>query len=250
MIEKKDYHIHSKYSDGKDSLEDIVLWAIKNGIKEIGFSDHSYTSFNDEFCIKKEDVERYRKEVKALNLRYANEINILLGIEQDYYSSEIAQGYDYVIGSVHFIKVDDDVYSPVDKSLKDLLDCVEKYFNGDVYSYIERYFEIVSDVVNKTNADIIGHFDLVSKFNDKESFFDVNHPRYINAWKKAIDNLIKTKKPFEINVGAISRGYKKEPYPSFEIQKYIKSKNGTFIYTSDSHKKETLCFDFEKYCNL
>ena len=125
--------------------------------------------------------------------------------------------------------------------------CKQKYFDGDIYCLCEEYFKTVSDVVQKTGADIIGHFDLISKLNEKYNLFDEENPRYINAWKAAADKLILTGKPFEINTGAIARGYRTVPYPSEPLRDHIREKGGRFILSSDSHQIKTLCYAFRDY---
>lgn len=248
-MEKYDLHVHSNFSDGKDSIEDIVLSAIDMGIKKLGISDHSYTSFDESYCIKKQAVPSYISQINELKVKYKDKIEVLCGIEQDFYSEESCDNFDYVIGSVHYVKVDDE-YIPVDENADIIKKAVDKYFDGDYYSYAELYFDTVSQVVDKTNCDIIGHFDLITKFNDKEKLFDTSNPRYIIAYMNAVDKLVKHKKLFEINTGAISRGYKEDAYPSADIIEYIKSKQGLLILSSDSHSKNTLCFKFEEYSNL
>ncbi|MBQ7134130.1 MAG: histidinol-phosphatase [Ruminococcus sp.] len=244
-----DLHIHSTYSDGKDSLEDIVLAAIGMGLSKIGFSDHSYTPFDESYCISIEDIPRYIDEISVLKEKYKDKITILSGIEQDFFSTENTDKFDYVIGSVHYIKVDDG-FVPVDETKEILLKASEQYFQGDIYKLIDSYYDTVADVVDKTNADIIGHIDLITKFNENGCLFDENNQRYKAAYKKACDKLISTNKLFEINTGAISRGYKKSPYPSSDIYEYLKSKGAKFILSSDSHSTDTICYNFDKYSNL
>ena len=67
----------------------------------------------------------------------------------------------------------------------------EKYFNGDMLSLAEEYFKTVSQVVEKTNCDIIGHFDLIRKFNEGNKLFDENNPRYRKAATDAAKTLLK-----------------------------------------------------------
>jgi len=50
--------------------------------------------------------------------------------------------------------------------------------------------------------------------------------------------------PFEINTGAISRGYRTTPYPSFEILKAIHDGGGRIVFSSDAHDKSTLRYWF------
>lgn len=240
-----DFHIHTTFSDGKNSPEEMVKSAIKLGIKNIGFSDHSYTFFDESYCMLKEDKQNYLKTISELKSKYSKEINIYCGIEQDFYSNEDTNEYDYVIGSVHYVKVYEN-YVPVDESVDDFKYAVEKYFSNDPLLFAEEYFKTVSKVIEKTNADVIGHFDLISKFNVID-LFNESDERYVNAWKNAADILLRFGKPFEINTGAISRGYKTVPYPAPEMIDYIREKGGKFILSSDAHSIDGLCFQFGKW---
>ncbi len=239
-----DFHMHTIYCDGSDTPENMVREAISRGMKKIGFSGHSYTSFDPHVCMTPENIDEYKSEINRLKIKYKSEIEILCGIEQDYFSDFPAENYDFVIGSLHYVTCDGE-YIAVDHTFQHFEDAVKK-FDNDVYSLTENYFATVADVVNKTGADIIGHFDLISKFNDGNKFFDENNPRYIKATEKALDVLLKTGKPFEINTGAMSRGYKKVPYPSKRILEYIAAHGGSVILSSDSHRKETLMYKFEE----
>ncbi len=242
----EDLHVHTVYCDGKDTPEDIVKTAIEKGMNRIGFSGHSYTFFDNEYCMTKEGTKKYIEEINRLKQVYKDKIYILCGVEKDYYSDIETKDFDYVIGSVHYIKAGNK-YLPVDENAEMSKKIIKNFFDGDVYSFIKEYYMTVSDVVNKTKADIIGHFDLISKFNEQERMFNENDPRYIKVYRQAIDSLVKYNKPFEINTGAISRGYRTQAYPSDEMLKYICKKGGCVILSSDSHSKETLLYGFEEY---
>ena len=237
-----DFHVHTFYCDGKDSPGDIVKEAIRRGLKRLGFSGHSYTAFDTEYCMSREGTQSYMAEIDSLNEEYSGKIEILCGIEKDYYSDVETEGFDYVIGSVHYVDVDGE-FLPIDDSPEAFTNLIHRC-NDDPYDMAERYYALVADVVNKTNADIIGHFDLITKFNEGGKFFDEENPRYVSACNDALDALLKTGKPFEINTGAISRGWRKTPYPSERILSYIASHNGSVILSSDSHDKATLMYKF------
>lgn len=239
-----DLHVHTIFSDGKNTPEEMVLAAIDKGMTKIGFSDHSYTSYDESYCMSREGVAVYRKVVAGLKEKYRDQIEILCGIEQDFYSDFPAEGYDYVIGSVHAVRVERGYFS-VDESPEVLQAAAERYFGGDWYALAESYYRTVAQVVERIGADIIGHFDLVTKFNEGGKLFDENHPRYVAAWQEAADRLLKTGKPFEINTGAMSRGYRTQPYPSGRIINYIRKHGGKLILSSDAHSAENLCFTFE-----
>ena len=239
---RRDLHTHTSFSDGADAPEEMILAAIELGMSEIGISDHSYLSFDPGYTMQA-DAEPYKAEILRLKEKYKDKITVRLGIEQDYYSDFPAEGYEYIIGSVHYVKKDETLYSVDDTP--EIMEQAAEAFGGDWYALAENYFEAVADVVNRTNCDIIGHFDLLSKFNERYMMFDENDPRYIKAWQAAADRLIKTGRPFEINTGAISRGWKTDAYPSKAMRKYIKEHGGSFILSSDSHKKETIMYAFD-----
>jgi len=243
---KSDLHIHTTYCDGKNTPEEMVLSAIEKGMDEIGFSGHSYTFFDESYCMSKEGTKAYKAEIECLKEKYKDSIGIICGVEQDYYSEEATDGYADVIGSVHYLKIDG-AYLPVDESAEILKDAVEKHFGRDWYKLTELYYDTVADVAARTKCNIIGHFDLITKFNENGELFDTNNERYISQWKAAVDKLLSFDIPFEINTGAISRGYRTTPYPSFEIIDYIKQNGGKLILSSDAHSAENLMFEFEKY---
>lgn len=238
------YHTHTVFCDGKDTPEEMVKKAIELGFSELGFSGHAYVACDEESNMLRDGTKQYKAEVKQLKEKYKDKIKILLGVEQDYYSTEPTDDYDYIIGSVHYILKGDE-YLFVDYSKQRQIDNVNNYYGGDFYAFIEDYYSLVADIYNKTKCDIIGHFDLITKFNDDGDLFDINHPRYIAAWQKAANVLINTPAVFEVNTGAIARGYKKEPYPEKSIIEYLKKNNVKLIFSSDCHNKDYLLCGYE-----
>ena len=239
-----DFHMHTVFCDGKNTPEEMVLRGIEMGLSVMGFSVHSPLWRECTWSIPHEKIEAYRAEINRLKEKYADKIRIYCGIEMDYLTELDTSEFDYVIGSVHHVcKRDGNI--AVDSSAQVSLDGIEKYFDGDIYAYAEEYFRLVGDIVEKTNADLIGHFDLLNKFCDRGLAFDPENPRYIAAWKAAADKLLKTGVPFEINTGAISRGYRKTPYPALDIMRYLAENGGKAVITSDSHSTDGLGCAYE-----
>ncbi len=241
------YHTHTIFCDGKDTPEDIVKEAVSLGCTEIGFSGHSYTDTIDDepFCMTKENTEKYKKEINRLKTVYGDKIKILSGVEQDYYSDASTADYDYVIGSVHYV-LKDGCYISVDESREAQIRDVEKYYNGDFYEFANDYYKLVGDIYNKTKCDIVGHFDLITKFNENNDLFDTKNERYIKAYSEAVDKLLNKGLYFEVNYGAISRNYRTTPYPNQDILDILIKSNEKIIYSSDCHKKEDLLFGITK----
>ncbi|MBE7081375.1 MAG: histidinol-phosphatase HisJ family protein [Clostridiales bacterium] len=244
-----DLHMHTNYCDGKDAPEQMVLSAVGKGLKVVGITCHSYTHFEEGCSITPQNELAFIEEIKRLKEKYLDKIKVLCGIEWDLCTTSSVGEYDYIIGSMHYYRRGNK-YFPVDKSKKDFIESVNTLFNGDYYLASEEYYQNVANIVESTNCDIIGHLDLITKFNIDNNLFDENDPRYISAYKKAVDTLVKFDKPFEINTGVISRGYRLAPYPSKQVYDYIKKKGGKFILSSDSHSKENVAFEFDKWKEL
>lgn len=241
----QEYHVHTTYCDGRSTVEELVRTAISRGFERLGFSGHSYTFFDESYCMSREGTEQYRREVAEAKEKYKGQIEILCGVEQDYWSEESTDGYDYVIGSVHYLRSGDRYY-PIDETAGLQKKAAGEIFGGDMLSVMELYYETVGDVVARTGCDIIGHFDVAGKFNYKHHLFDERDPRHVRAWQRAADRLLATEKPFEINTRAILGGYRPEPYPCREIYEYLKARGARFILSTDCHFAPELGFAFDK----
>lgn len=243
---RTDLHIHTRWCDGKNTPEEMVLAAIEKGMECIGFSCHSYTWFEEECCIAKEKIPAYVTEIRTLAEQYAGKIRILCGVEQDYDSAEEPAWADYVIGSVHFLSHNGQ-FLAIDNTEEEFCRLLKEEFRGDIYAMAEAYYAKVAVVAEKTKADIIGHFDLISKYNEGGTYFDETHSRYRAAWKKAADALLAAGKTFEINTGAMFRGYRSRPYPNAEMIDYLRAAGGRLILSSDAHCTEAIGYRFEDY---
>ena len=241
---KCNLHTHTNLCDGADSPEEIVLEAIRQGMDTIGFSGHSFTPFDAGYCMSPEKIDVYRNEVNRLKTVYGERIRVLCGLEQDIDSPDPAEGFDYVIGSVHYV-FRDGVYHPIDLSEAAMRQSVQQSFGGDIYRYTKAYYESLTQAVAKTKCQIVGHFDLVEKFNQDGKMFSTDDYRYRRPLIDALDELLRQDVIFEINTGAMSRGYRITPYPSPYVLRRIAEKRGRVVLNSDAHKKENLMFAFE-----
>lgn len=236
------FHTHSLFCDGKDEPETMVKRAIELGFKALGFSGHSYNDF-DGFGMDDEKERAYKAEINRLKEKYSGELEIYLGIEQDYLSHPVSEGYDYVIGSVHIVYKGGE-YCVVDNTLSELVSAIDRHYGGDRYALAEDYFMSVADLARKTDCDIIGHIDLLTKNNERGLLFDAAEPRYKRAFMSAIEALSPSRPVFEMNTGAMARGYRTAPYPSLDILKALRERNLPIMINSDCHDKNKLDLGF------
>ena len=101
-----DLHIHSTWSDGGNSIEEMAEAAIKRGYKYIAICDHS-KSLNIAGGLNEEELIERQKEINKLNNKYKN-FRILSGIELEIhingeldFSDDILQTLDVVVGAIH-----------------------------------------------------------------------------------------------------------------------------------------------------
>ena len=238
-------HQHSTFCDGKNTPEEVVLGAIAQGFDSIGFSSHSYMDIYAEFSMSEEDVKVYKAEIGRLQQVYGDRIRIYCGLEKDNYTTISTEGYDYLIGSVHVMKHEKGLLF-IDWTAERTRENIEKVFGGDGIAYAKHYFKALADLPNHGSFDILGHFDLLTKFNEKEpDLFDTQCPEYRAAATEAAEALVGKVKYFEVNTGAISRGYRTTPYPDPYIIKEMKRLGFGAIISSDCHDRNFLDCGYE-----
>ncbi len=269
---KVNLHTHTTYCDGKNSPEKMVLDAISAGFDMLGFSGHCYTSFDESYCMSREDTESYQAEVRSLAEKYKDQIQILCGIEQDRYGDDSASGYDYAIGSVHaffktceieqtecpggIIAADGGCYIYVDWTAEAMEWAVRNLYGGDSLSLAEDYYSTLASFSDDPDIQIIGHLDLLTKFEEilpaegKQSLFDTEHPRYVKAARQAIEALASAGKIFEINTGAMAKSYRSMPYPSLPLLRIILEAGGRIMINSDCHEADKLDWAFNQAAEM
>ena len=100
------FHIHTTFSDGTNTLHEMVCACIELGYEYLGITDHSQSAFYAG-GLREREVYRQQQEIAHLKEKYP-EIDIYSGIESDIkpdgsldYSDEVLDSFDFVIASVH-----------------------------------------------------------------------------------------------------------------------------------------------------
>ena len=236
-------HTHSTWDDGKEGVEAMILAARDAGMTEVGISLHSPLPFANDWAAKPGDVAAYLDEVRALAQKYAGEIAVYAGVEWDVLSQIDLTPFDYVIGSAHHMPGEG--YPSVDESPDATARMIARDYGGDADAAAEAYFAELAKVADEPRAQIVGHFDLLTKFDEKRRFFDEDSPRYVAAAEAAMDRLVRAGKTFEINTGAISRGWRTTPYPSAKWLKRLHALGGRITITADAHAPEGIACAFD-----
>ena len=238
---KSNFHTHTNFCDGKNTPEELIERALNLGFNALGFCVHSFTDSSIDTIASKKDVKNYYLYLKKLQNEYKGKIDLFVGIEQDYYSPPIEHDFDFVIGGCHYLNKNGN-WLFVDQSAQKLKNYLSEYYNNDFSLYAKDYYSVVKNLSQIKGLTFIAHFDLLTKFNEK---LDIQlDDRYYQYAFDALDKLLELDLPFEINTGAIGRGYRTLPYPDAKILKRIYEKGGKIIINSDCHNKDKLDCSF------
>ncbi len=250
---KSNCHTHTKYCDGKNTAREMIEEAIEKGFSSLGFSGHSPMNFANEWAMTADNTEKYYTEINSLKREYADSIDILCGIELDAdYEIKEDYSFDYTISSVHQLHGKNKIYA-IDLSAEELTECVNEEFDGDWNKMAGEYYKNLADFVVREKTDVVGHYDLITKFNGNGCLFDENDERYRKTAIYYLDYIINSKPEivFEVNTGAMFRCGNETPYPADFILKRIAEKGARVTISSDAHCVDALDFMFEKakkYC--
>ena len=245
----QDLHTHSLFDDGKNSLEEMVKAAIGKGLSAIGLSGHSPIINAEDWTIPDEMLPQYINEAVRLKEKYREQIPVFCGIEYDLRSDLDLSVFDYVIGSNHATVTPEGTFD-ADYTAQFAADGIVRYFDGDAEAAAICFFSQYTAIAENSEIDIVGHFDLITKFNNQIKLYDPGSPVYLQAAFEAMELLVKAGKIFEINTGAISRGYRTSPYPSKKLLQHLHSLNGRICLNSDAHSTDGIAFAFDSALEL
>ena len=161
------YHSHCSFCDGRAPLEEFVKEAISQGFYSYGVSSHAPLPFPTQWTMEWGQMEAYLDEFKNLRSKYADEIELYVGLEIDYLNEESNPSVarftelplDYRIGSVHLLYDAAGEVVDIDCSPAVFKERVDRHFNGDVLRVIRMYFDRLFRMVELGGFDVLGHAD-------------------------------------------------------------------------------------------
>lgn len=239
-------HAHSTLDDGRNTLEEMVRASVAAGMSSCGLSLHSPLPFASDWAPEAKTVETFLQEMRRLKEAYAPRAAVYAGIEWDVLSTDVDLApFDYVIGSAHHLPVGG-ARPTVDESPEATADLLARHFDGDADAAAALYFSELEKVAAEPRAQVVGHFDLLTKFNQRGAFFDESSPAYRRAAAHAMEALVASGKIFEVNTGAISRGYRTTPYPSRTLLEQLRRMGGRVTLGSDAHSAGSVACAFDE----
>lgn len=221
-------HNHTRHCDGKNTAKEMAQAALEASLTDFGFSGHAPAFFDRESTMASE--EAYRQEIRQVQQMFQGTLRIYLGIEQDYLDPvKDRSAYDYVIGSIHNIKVEESYFTFdwTQEKLEELLAAL-----GDQELLPQIYYEYMIDMITSQKPDIIGHFDLVRKLNAGEKYFKEG-----KAYQKlALDTLeVAMESSSVLELNAAGYRYRSTPYPDRFLLDRLLEKGQLVTIQADAH---------------
>ena len=229
-MNKNNYHTHTTrcyHASGKD--EEYVKAAIKAGIKELGFSDHTPwhydSSFKATMRMPESQLDDYIESIRYLKEKYKDQISILIGLECEYFERYMPwlekmlkdKQIDYIILGNHYYETDE----------------LHQYFGSPVNEYyLKAYVDHCIKAIDTGLYSYIAHPDLV--YYDKDSKLYQKEMSRLCAYAKEKDM------PLEFNLLGFMSG---RHYPNESFWKIASKYKNKAIIGFDAHSPDALLKD-------
>ena len=239
-------HTHTTFCDGKNTPAEMAAAAVVQGLRTLGFSGHQPLPYENKWSMTEKNLPLYRAQIQQLRTEWAGQLDILLGLESDWCTGSRPEGYDYWIGSTHILRgpANGRLYE-VDESTEQMQACIQEGFGGDTAAMLRAYYRQVVEVA-QMQPDVLGHFDLIVKTNRNGCLFDENGKEYRAIAGKALDACMELGVCFEMNTGAVWRGWQKDAYPANWILRRMAQADARLTLTADAHETAALRFGYEQ----
>lgn len=242
------YHTHSNWSDGKQTLAEMLAASMRMDIGELGISDHWVLHPHGtimKWAMHPEALGRYVSDVLALRGESAlrNGPIIRLGLEVDWYPAPHEHAsvqrakldqfpFDYIIGSVH----------EVDGFTIDGSPAPWANLSQDQVNHLHRrYWQNMKSLGERGGFEIVAHIDLAKKF--------AFHPTcdLQKEIEEALDAIAAApnKPVVELNTAGWHKPCR-DGYPSLEILRECFKRGIDVTISADAHQPEHLLRDFDK----
>jgi histidinol-phosphatase (PHP family) len=249
-----DYHLHLR-PDGHDALaeqyytdanvERYRAAADERGIAELGVSEHVYRFeqvldvWEHPFWVSyaHDDLDDYCAFVREqTDLRLGIEADFVPGAEDRMANLLQARDFDYVIGSVHFIRegaVDMDDYSVWDSGRS-----VEEIWR--------RYFETIGEAARSGLFDVVAHPDLVKMWGPERPRPEGDLRRF---YELAIDGIAEAGIAVELSTAGLRKRVA-ELYPAPAFLQMCLEAGAPVALSSDAHRPEDVGADYDQALEL
>lgn len=234
---------HERCGHAEGAIADYIEAAIAKGVSVIGISDHS-PYFGDpsdrphpKITMAKSDFANYVNEVLRLKEQYRDRIEVLLGVESDFFP-EHADTYrrtyenypfDYIIGSVHHV----DGVSIFNRNRWNKQTAAQRQATK------EAYYERIGRSATSRMFDVLGHIDAMKAY----------YPAFSDIQTEAVERTLKLIGECDIAIEINTSGKMKDVggwYPADDILEMARHYGVMATFGSDAHTPERVADDWEE----
>lgn len=244
MKVKFDLHTHhDRCGHARGTIRDYIEAAIEKGLAVIGISDHTpyFSSEVDQLypriAMAKSQFPEYVSEVLKLKELYAGRIDVLLGIEADFFPDQVENyrpyfdryPFDYIIGSVHHV----DGISIFKKDRWEGLSAQEKVRTK------ETYYSLIERSARSGLYQILGHIDAMKGY----------YPEFSAIETETVEHTLKVIAENDVAIEINTSGKTKYVggwYPADEILQMARHYGVKVTFGSDAHDPERVGDEFEE----
>ncbi|MEO5376836.1 MAG: PHP domain-containing protein [Magnetococcus sp. DMHC-6] len=167
-----EYHLHTTFADGRDSVDDMAWYAWQKGVKRLIYTEHT----EPELVRHPDWFRKYVEQIEHVQAQFKDRMSIAIGLEVpiiDYngglqITPEMLARVEFILGAVHaypgygWNDIDLDPNRAIELEYKGLLSLIENplidaiaHPGGVCTAYNARPFpmELFEDIVQKATAN-------------------------------------------------------------------------------------------------
>jgi histidinol-phosphatase (PHP family) len=238
------HHDRCGHADG--GIADYIEAAAKKGVAVLGISDHSPYFGHAEnhphpkIAMAASEFPNYVSEVLRLKEQYKDRIEVLLGVESDFFPEHLdayrriyeKYPFDYIIGSVHQV----DAVSIFNRNRW------KKLASKEQRETKERYYELIGRSAKSGLFDILGHIDAMKAY----------YPAFSDIQTEAVEHTLKIIGENDIAIEINTSGKMKEVggwYPADVILEQALHYGVKVTFGSDAHTPDRVADEWEQVGN-
>ncbi|WP_125760506.1 histidinol-phosphatase HisJ [Companilactobacillus hulinensis] len=257
-----DGHTHTEFCQhgSGESAEEMILRAIQLGMKKYCITEHAplpsdfKTVFEgnpkvvDTGAMALTDLPTYMQQMKRLQKKYADEIEISIGFEVDYlegfedwtksFLDEYGSQTQESILSVHFMQGKNDKQWGIDYDTKDYGEGFEQFLDDPQHIFRQYYLTVKKSIeadLGEYRPQRIGHMSLIRKFQDYFNLVEDYDAKNMQLITEILHEIKQQNRELDLNVAGLYKPLCNDYYPGKQITQLAQQLDIPLVYGSDAH---------------